>query len=88
MDRKQPPDLPTASVFLIGRDRAGHWVVQDQAGLNGGLFIDRAQALKFALFENRNRPRAVVMVPGTIELGATGSAPPSVRREQKRRRAA
>jgi hypothetical protein len=36
--------------------------------LRGGLFVDRAEALKFALFENGHRPQAVVMVPGILEL--------------------
>jgi hypothetical protein len=55
-------------LFLIGRDRAGHWVVRDLQGLRGGLFVDRTAALKYALFENGNRPQAVVMVPGVLEL--------------------
>jgi hypothetical protein len=57
---------------MIGKDSHGHWVVQDQSGLNGGLFINRAQALKFALFENGNCPQAVVMVPGVLELNMSG----------------
>jgi hypothetical protein len=69
MGQKEPPSRSTASsLFMIGRDRQGHWVVQDQRGLHGGLFVSRAQALKFALFENGNRPQAVVMVPGVLEL--------------------
>jgi hypothetical protein len=55
-------------LFLVGRDRAGHWVVRDQQGLRGGLFVGRSEALKYALFENGNRPQAVVMVPGVLEL--------------------
>ena len=43
-------------------------VVQDQSGLCGGLFVDRAEAVKFAMFENGNRPQAVIMVPGILEL--------------------
>jgi hypothetical protein len=58
-------------LYLIGRDRRGHWVVQDQRGLHGGLFVDRAQAVKFALFENGNRPQAIVMVSGVLELDLT-----------------
>jgi hypothetical protein len=57
---------------MIGRDSGGHWVVQDQQGLRGGLFVDRTEALKFALFENGNRPQAVIMVPGTLELNMSG----------------
>ena len=39
-----------------------------------GWLVNRAQALKFALFENGHRPQAVVMVPGTLELNLTGKA--------------
>lgn len=54
--------------FQIGKDSRGNWVVQDDRGLCGGLFVDRTQALRFAMFENGNRPQAVVMVPGVFEL--------------------
>ena len=70
MSNGEPP-LPSARVpglFLIGRNSRGHWVVQDPSGLNGGLFIDRLQALKYAMSENGNRPRAVVTVPDVLEL--------------------
>jgi hypothetical protein len=67
MVQAEPPN-PRPSLFLIGRDRAGHWVVQDQRGLCGGLFVSRTEALKFALFENDRHPEAVVMVPGFFEL--------------------
>jgi hypothetical protein len=30
--------------------------------------VNRTEALKFALFENGNRPQAVIMVPGVLEL--------------------
>lgn len=69
MGQQEPPSTHlSASPFLIGRDSHGHWVVQDQEGLHGGLFVNRAQALKFALFENGNQPQAVIMVPGVLEL--------------------
>jgi hypothetical protein len=63
-----PESSTSASLFLIGKDSHGNWVVQDQKGLYGGLFVDRTEALKFAMFENGNRPQAVVMVPGVFEL--------------------
>ena len=56
------------SLFLMGQDSHGNWVVQDQQCRCGGLFVDRAAALKFALFENGNQPRAVIMVPGVFDL--------------------
>lgn len=71
MGQFKPPSSQSglnSSLFYVGKDSRGNWVVQDQRGLRGGLFVDRAEALRFALFENGNRPRAVVMVPGVFEL--------------------
>jgi hypothetical protein len=66
----EPPSCSRSdsSLFLIGKNSRGQWVVQDQKGLRGGLFVDRAEALKFAMFENGKRPQAVIMVPGVLEL--------------------
>jgi hypothetical protein len=71
MDKKgEPPSSSglTPSLFLVGKDSHGHWVVQDQGGRRGGLFVGRTEALKYAMFENGNRPEAVIMVPGVLEL--------------------
>jgi hypothetical protein len=70
MDKGEPPSLSASEppLFLIGKDSHGNWVVQDQSGLHGGLFVDRTEALKFARFENGNRQQTVVMVPGVLEL--------------------
>ena len=57
-----------SALFYIGKNRQGHWVVQDQDRLRGGLFVGRAEALRFALFENGDRPQAVVMAPGIFEI--------------------
>ena len=67
----EPPSKETSSahnLFLIGRNRRGSWVVRDQRGMHGGLFVTREDALRYALFENRRRPKAVVMVPSGLEL--------------------
>jgi len=56
------------SFFMIGQDSRGNWVVQDQSGVRGGLFVDRAEALKFARSENGNRAPTMVTVLGTFEL--------------------
>jgi len=61
-------------LFLIGQNRRGNWVAKMKHGLIGGLFINRAAALKFALFENGNHPEAVVAVPGVLELDLSGHA--------------
>jgi len=69
MDNGEPPSINRAkSLFRVGRNSRGNWVVQDQTGLCGGMFVSRAEAVKFAMFENGNRPQAVIMVPGILEL--------------------
>jgi hypothetical protein len=77
MNKAEPPWSPS-SLFRVGKDSHGHWVVQDQQGLRGGLFVDRAQAIKFAMFENGNCPQAVIMVPGVLELDIV-DPPPTAR---------
>jgi hypothetical protein len=77
MRKGEPPSASrsNSSLFLIGKNGRGNWVVQDQRGLCGGLFIDRVEALKFAMFENGNRPQAVIMVPGVLELDMSRKPP-------------
>ncbi len=66
---EEPPSRgPSQPSILVGKDREGHWVVKDQAGLHGGIFVDRAQALKYAMREIADRVQAVIMVPGILEL--------------------
>jgi hypothetical protein len=74
MGQYKPPSTLATSMprlFRIGKDSHGNWVAQDQQGLCGGLFVDRADALRFAMFENGNCPQAVIMVPGVLELDMT-----------------
>jgi hypothetical protein len=77
MKHTEPPSIKPcsrSSLFLIGKNSRGNWVVQDEQGVCGGLFVDRAVALRFAMFENGNRPQAVVMVPGVLELDMSRNA--------------
>jgi hypothetical protein len=62
------PDGEISNVFLVGRDSRGHWVVQDERGLCGGLFVDRNKAIRFAKDETSRRPQAIRLVPGILEL--------------------
>jgi hypothetical protein len=80
MSKGEPPSAsgPTLAPFLIGKNRHGDWVVQDTRGLRGGLFVDRAQALKFAMWECGNRPQAVIMVPEGLELDMSAKPPRQV----------
>jgi len=53
---------------LVGKNSHGQWVVRNECGSRGGLFIDRANAIKFAMFESGRQPQAIIMVPGVLEL--------------------
>ena len=66
----EPPSRsPTLfSIVFIGRNRRGHWVACEQNGLFGGLFVNRAQAFKYALFENGHHPETIVELSRKIEL--------------------
>ena len=92
MAQSEPPSMRSSlpsRLFRVGKDSHGNWVAQDQSGLCGGLFANRADALKFAMFENGQHPQAVIMVPGVLELDMsarpqqqfrTAGANPAVRR--------
>ncbi len=58
---------------MIGQDSHSNWVVRDQSGLRGGLFVGRAEALRYISDETRNHPRAIVMVSGNFELDTSGT---------------
>jgi hypothetical protein len=75
-ESRKPPlrPLSRSSLFFIGTDSRGNWVVRDQAGLCGGLFVNRSEALHFAMLENGRCPQAVVMVPGILEFSIGGPA--------------
>jgi hypothetical protein len=71
-------------LFFIGKNSRGHWVVQDEDRLRGGLFVSRAEALRFAMFENGNQPEAVIMTPGVLELDMTAAPLQPTRRSVER----
>ena len=76
----EPPSCSAAStIVFIGRNRRGQWVAQEQNGLYGGLFINRAQALKYALFENGHHPETIVELSREIELNMQDSRGPAGR---------
>ena len=65
----EPPSCSAAStIVFLGRNRRGQWVAQQQNGLYGGLFVNRAQALKYALSENGHHPETIVELSREIEL--------------------
>jgi hypothetical protein len=70
----EPPSCNSASTMtFIGKNRRGNWVAQEQHGLYGGLFVNRAQAFKFALFENGHHPETIVELAREIELDIGGA---------------
>jgi hypothetical protein len=64
---EEPPSC-TFNTVIIGRNSRGNWVAQEQNGLFGGLFVNRAQAMKYALFENGHHPETIVLTANIIEL--------------------
>jgi hypothetical protein len=73
----EPPSCSTAAstIVFIARNKKGDWVAQEQNGLFGGLFVNRAQAIKYALFENGNHPETIVELPREMELDFTYGIP-------------
>jgi hypothetical protein len=69
----EPPSCSSSSaIVFIGRNSRGNWVAQQQNGLYGGLFVTRAQAIKYALFENGHHPETIVELSREIELDMGG----------------
>jgi hypothetical protein len=69
----EPPSCSSPSnLVFIGRNSRGQWVAQEQNGLFGGLFVNRAQAVKYALFENGGRREIIVELSCEIELDMGG----------------
>jgi hypothetical protein len=70
----EPPSWLRPPVFMVGQDRRGNWVVQEQKGMRGGLFVNCEAALRYVRSENGFKPQAVVMVSGDFELDVNRNA--------------
>jgi hypothetical protein len=68
----EPPSCGSSLVF-IGKNGRGQWVAQQQNGLFGGLFVSRANAVRYALFENGHHPEAIIEIAGIVELNMSAS---------------
>ena len=66
----EPPScsLTASTIVFIGKDKSGRWVAQQQDGLYGGLFVNRSEAIKYALFENGHHVETIVELPRSVEL--------------------
>jgi hypothetical protein len=72
----EPPSC-TSNLVIVGRNSRGNWVAQEKNGLFGGLFVSRAQALKYALFENGHHPETIILTTNIVELDMHRRASPS-----------
>lgn len=85
----EPPSCSSAStIVFVGKNSRGNWVAQEQNGLYGGLFVNRAQAIKYALFENGHHPETIVELARAIELDMGGKLTSSDRIPADAQRAA
>jgi hypothetical protein len=73
----EPPSCGSASaIVFIGKNKRGTGS-PEQNGLYGGLFVNRAQAVKYALFENVPiTPETIVELSREIELDMAANFPP------------
>jgi hypothetical protein len=80
----EPPSCHSAStIVFIGKNSNGQWVVRQQHGLYGGLFVSHVAAIRYALFENGRHPETIVELSRPLELNIDGghwieSGPPIV----------
>ena len=66
--------------LLPAQNSSGNWVARESHGLFGGLFVSRAQAVKYALSENGDHPATIVLTDNVVELDMhrkASSAPPA-----------
>ncbi|MET4118027.1 hypothetical protein ABIB85_004289 [Bradyrhizobium sp. JR1.5] len=70
---QRPPRRHIAPIVFVGRDRHGNWVAREQNGIFGGIFVNRAQAFKYALAKNGDHPESVIEVSREIELDGSTS---------------
>ena len=85
----EPPSFLRPPIFMVGQNSRGNWVVRDPSGLRGGLFVGRAEALRYVRFESGDHPSAIVMVSGDFELDTGGvkrTTSPQFKAEEQRER--
>ena len=80
MEKVDEPPSCHQNLVLIRRNSRGAWVARESHGLFGGLFVSRAQAVKYALAESGHYPLTIVLTADIIELDMhrmASSAPPA-----------
>ena len=67
-----------SACLFIGQNHQGEWVVRDDRCTCGGLFQNRSDAIRFAMFECQRRPQSVIMLPDGLELNLPLGEGPNV----------
>lgn len=67
MNSFEPPSCGSVLV-LVGQNNRGQWVAQEPNGLFGGLFKNRIDAVRYALFENGGHLDCILEAAGFVEL--------------------
>lgn len=62
----QPQPDAASHLFLVGRSKNGFWVARDLEGRSEGIFREKKDAVRFALFEG-GHPNAVMLSPNAVE---------------------
>jgi hypothetical protein len=57
-------------IFLLGQNSHGQWVIRELHGRMEGLFRERREAIRFALYESGSRHPAVLSVNRRLEMEA------------------
>lgn len=62
----RPVPESASHLFLVGQSKGGFWVARDLEGRSEGIFRDKKEAIRFALFEG-GHPNAVMLSPNAVE---------------------
>jgi hypothetical protein len=67
-NRQENEPLPEPLSFVLGRDRGGHWIVQETHGLCGGVFANKDAAIRYAKSECGERAASISVSADAVEL--------------------
>lgn len=81
MQQDNELDPSARSRFTIGCNNNGRWLVCDRQGLVGGIFVDKASAIRFARTESGGRKNHACWKLGkqNLEVNDVFSAVSSIR---------
>jgi hypothetical protein len=66
--QQRQPRRDAALEFWIGRDEHGFWTARDADGREGGLFVSREEAVKFAQTARPRGQGVVKLAPAPLDL--------------------